>query len=95
MHRSHTLQQYDNVLMDIKPISLLYPQSMSLLRLGEYYMGKVMSSLLITYSTGISSSIQIRKIYPRLKRVLVKDVRSTGFSLSRKMIKLNRRRKAH
>jgi len=35
---SHTLQQYDNVLMDIKPISLLYPQSMSLLALGEFYM---------------------------------------------------------
>lgn len=37
---SHTLQEYDNVLMDIKPISLLYPQSMSLLSLGEYYMEK-------------------------------------------------------
>ena len=37
---SHTLQQYDNVLMDIKPISLLYPQSMSLYNLGEYYMQK-------------------------------------------------------
>jgi CRP-like cAMP-binding protein len=35
---SHALQEYDNVLMGIKPISLLYPQSMSLLRLGEYYM---------------------------------------------------------
>ena len=35
---SHSLQKYDNVLMGIKPISLLYPQSMSLLRLGEYYM---------------------------------------------------------
>lgn len=37
---SHTLQQYDNVLMDIKPISLLYPQSLSLYNLGEYYMQK-------------------------------------------------------
>lgn len=37
---SHTLQQYDNVLMDIKPISLLYPQSMSLFNLGGYYMQK-------------------------------------------------------
>ena len=35
---SHALQEYDNVLMGIKPISLLYPQSMSLLRLGEYFM---------------------------------------------------------
>ncbi len=35
---SHALQKYDNVLMGIKPISLIYPQSLSLLRLGEYYL---------------------------------------------------------
>lgn len=35
---SHALQHYDNVLMGIRPITLLYPQSMSLQRLGEYHM---------------------------------------------------------
>lgn len=34
---SQALQKYDHVLMGIKPISLLYPQNMSLMRLGEYY----------------------------------------------------------
>jgi len=37
---SHALQKYDSVLMGIKPISLLYPHSMSLQKLGEYYMDK-------------------------------------------------------
>lgn len=37
---SHSLQEYDNVLVNIKPIGLLYPNSMSLMRLGEFYMDK-------------------------------------------------------
>ncbi|HPS57991.1 MAG TPA: cyclic nucleotide-binding domain-containing protein [Spirochaetota bacterium] len=42
---SQALQKYDHVLMGIKPITLLYPRNMSLMRLGEYYMDKGDSTL--------------------------------------------------
>ena len=35
---THALKHYDRVLLDIKPISLIYPQNLKLMRLGEYYM---------------------------------------------------------
>jgi len=37
---SHALTHYDSVLLDIKPITLIYPQNLNLLRLGEFYMEK-------------------------------------------------------
>lgn len=37
---SHALQRHDSILMGIRPISLLYPPGLSMLKLGEYCMEK-------------------------------------------------------
>jgi CRP-like cAMP-binding protein len=37
---SHALKHYDSVLLDIKPINLIYPNNLSLMRLGEFYKDK-------------------------------------------------------